>query len=149
MNSKPHFVIAACASLLLLVTACSSGDAASGQSSPPAPAASSNIPVSGQAAFCAAALQWAQSPAAAQAQSAAQSGDVAGLVAAYKSWAEPTQAMVDALPTDAPAKVKQGFADLNDSVQTIAEEGGQSQKQADAYGAAQDKVLDYYDTTCG
>ena len=114
----------------------------------PLPTASTIQPGT-QASFCEAALAWAQSPAATEAQTAAQSGDADALVRAYRNWAAPTQAMVDAVPGDAPENVQKAFADLNDSVQTIAEEGAQSQKQADAYGAAQDTVLEYYGNTCG
>lgn len=99
--------------------------------------------------FCTAATQWAQSPAAAQAQIAAQSGDAEALIAAYQAWAAPTEAMAQAVPADAPPKVKQAFSDLNESVQAIAEEGGQTQKQANAYGRAQGTVLDYYSQQCG
>ncbi|MEZ5118396.1 MAG: hypothetical protein R2686_00650 [Candidatus Nanopelagicales bacterium] len=99
--------------------------------------------------FCTAATQWAQSPAAAEAQIAAQSGDAEALIAAYQAWAAPTEAMVQAVPADAPPKVKQAFSDLSESVQAIAEEGGQTQKQANAYGRAQGTVLDYYSQQCG
>lgn len=148
-HPKRHFVITALASTLLVVSACSSGGSTSTESPTPVPTASVSAPVTDAVAFCEAALQWAQSPASAEAQRAAQSGDAEALVAAYKNWAAATQAMADAVPSDAPATVQKAFGDLNDSVQTIAEKGGQSQKQANAYGAAQGKVLDYYDQTCG
>ncbi|MEZ5185463.1 MAG: hypothetical protein R2720_06935 [Candidatus Nanopelagicales bacterium] len=147
-RSRSHLVFGVLASALLL-SACSSGETTSTTSPPPSAAGSSAAPVTDEAAFCQAALDWAQSPGSAAAQAAAQSGDVDALVAAYQSWAAPTQAMVDAVPADAPPAVQRAFRDLNDSVQAIAEEGAQSQKQADAYGAAQEKVLDYYGKTCG
>ena len=134
------------ASTLVVVSACSGG----GSTTPATPLpAASTIQQGTQASFCEAALAWAQSPAATEAQIAAQSGDADALVTAYRNWAAPTQAMVDAVPGDAPENVQKAFADLNDSVQTIAEEGAQSQKQADAYGPAQETVLEYYGDTCG
>jgi hypothetical protein len=135
-------------STLLLVSACGGGGSTTSDTPLPTPTGSAIPPATG-VSFCEAALAWAQSPAAAEAQVASQSGDAAALVAAYRNWAGPTQAMADAVPSDAPQDVQKAFADLNESVQTIAEEGAQSQKQADAYGAAQDTVLEYYGKTCG
>lgn len=138
-----------------LMAGCSGGDSTTSTQTP-APATSGATPLSPTADapdaptdFCTAANQWAQSPAAAEAQIAAQSGDAEALVAAYQAWAAPTEAMAKAVPADAPPKVQQAFADLTESVQAIAEEGGQTQKQANAYGRAQGTVLDYYSQQCG
>jgi hypothetical protein len=130
----------ACA--VLAISACGTGEGATA-TQPPSTPATTAAPT-----FCQAASQWAQSPAAAEAQAAAQTGDVNAIISAYRAWSAPTQAMVDALPDDAPSEIKRAFADLNDSVRAIAEEGGQTQKQADAYGKAQGVVLDYYDKSC-
>lgn|GEM_PF-5220290 len=143
------------AAVVTLVAGCSDADSTTATpsqtpaTSAPAPQSpTAEAPIS-QTDFCTAATQWAQSPAAAEAQIAAQSGDAKALVAAYQAWAAPTAAMVEAVPTDAPAKVQQAFSDLNESVQAIAEEGAQTQKQANAYGRAQGTVLDYYSQQCG
>ncbi len=148
MSQSRRFVMGALASALVMLSACSDGGSTTSETPLPPPT-SSPVQSGTETSFCEAALAWAQSPAATEAQIAAQSGDTEALVTAYKNWAAPTQAMVDAVPGDAPDDVQKAFADLNDSVQTIAEEGAQSQKQANAYGAAQDTVLDYYGKTCG
>lgn len=156
MNSwRVSSLVGAAVTTALLVSGCGNGDSVSGQTSAPPAQTSAPSPtddtadLTGTETFCQAARAWAESPAAAQAQTAAQSGDVDAIIEAYQNWAAPTQAMVEALPDDASAGVKKAYADLNVSVQAIAEEGGQTQKQAEAYGAAQGKVLEYFDTTCG
>ena len=150
------FVVASLA-VAALMAGCSGGDSTTSvqtpaqtpttsAATPQPPATDTSDPATD---FCTAATQWAQSPAAAEAQIAAQSGDAEALVAAYQAWAAPTEAMVQAVPADAPPKVEQAFSDLSESVQAIAEEGGQTQKQANAYGRAQGTVLDYYSQQCG
>ena len=61
----------------------------------------------------------------------------------------PLPAMVEAVPTDACEGATSLLGPPNESVQAIAEEGAQTQKQANAYGRAQGTVLDYYSQQCG
>jgi ribosomal protein S20 len=102
-----------------------------------------------RARFCAAVSQWGLSPAVRQLQDAVQEGDKRALQAAFKSWSDETQAMVDALPSDAPKPAKRGFVNLNKAIQSLARGRSGSKAQLKVYRKSRGPVLAYYGRTCG
>lgn len=100
-----------------------------------------------RARFCAAVSQWGLSPAVRQLQDAVQQGDKRALRQAFRSWSDETQAMVDALPPDAPKPAKRGFGNLNQAIQSLGRSG--SKMQLRVYRKSRGPVLAYYGRTCG
>lgn len=124
---------------------CSSDSTSSGDS------ATASASVAGLTAeqrnYCTAVTSWGTSPAADDLKAANASGDKAAVRAALKAYLAETKAMVDSVPADAPADVKQAYQAVLTAVQASAA-GTITKAQQDAQTAARPTITAYYAGIC-
>lgn len=98
--------------------------------------------------FCTAVTRWGLSPAVRELQIAVRQGDKLAMAHAFRDWTDETRAMAEALPPDAPSRVEQGFANLSEAIDTLAEGRTVSKRLLKTYRQSRGAVLRYFRATC-
>lgn len=149
MNSAGRFGALVVATTLAFsgvsLAGCSSSSTSSGDSA--SASASTTGLTAEQRNYCTTVTKWGTSTAAADLKAANATGDRAAVQAALKAYLVETKAMVESVPADAPADVKDAYQAVLTGVQASAA-GSITKAQQEAQTAARPTITAYYAEIC-